>query len=73
MELNIAVGGKGGTGGDAKDVTALFRGQNASVYTAGYMAHGVVLQAIGGGGQGGVAFGDEYWSHSGMLRLTKRF
>ena len=72
MELNIAVGGKGGTGGDAKDVTARFSGQNASVYTAGHMAHGVVLQTIGGG-QGGAAFGDEYWSHSGMLRLTKRF
>ncbi|WP_226584514.1 autotransporter outer membrane beta-barrel domain-containing protein [Acuticoccus sediminis] len=63
VELNIAVGGKGGTGGDATDATALFSGQNASVSTAGYMAHGIVLQAIGGGGgQGGD--GSDYFGGS---------
>jgi hypothetical protein len=48
--INLAVGGTGGTGGNGGSINAAFTGGNASVATAGYGAHGVLMQSIGGGG-----------------------
>ncbi|WP_226574005.1 autotransporter outer membrane beta-barrel domain-containing protein [Acuticoccus sediminis] len=57
-QITVGVGGKGGSGGDAGKVDVVFTpdaaAPTATVSTAGYMAHGVLLQSIGaGGGQGG--------------------
>ena len=48
-EANLLLGGTGGDGGDGGKVTATFENANAIV-TNGVMAHGVLLQSIGGGG-----------------------
>ena len=49
--LNAVVGGKGGDGGQGNTVSLTFDDTNNDlVQTSGYMAHGVVLQSIGGGG-----------------------
>ncbi|WP_188609433.1 autotransporter outer membrane beta-barrel domain-containing protein, partial [Chelatococcus reniformis] len=63
--LNEVVGGSGGDGGRGGAVTANFDSNNNNrIETAGRLAHGVVLQSIGGGG--GMA-GDGSTSASGRL------
>ncbi|MEQ8824311.1 MAG: hypothetical protein RIC14_08045 [Filomicrobium sp.] len=47
LQLGVAVGGTGGSGGIADAVTVVTGGQ---VTTAGDTSHGVVAQSIGGGG-----------------------
>lgn len=56
-QIDIGVGGTGGTGGDGGAVTAFLNGDSpaANVTTSGFMAHGIVLQSIGGGGGQGAA------------------
>ncbi|WP_292052240.1 MULTISPECIES: autotransporter outer membrane beta-barrel domain-containing protein, partial [unclassified Brevundimonas] len=51
-QTTVTLGGRGGVSGDAGDIDLLHSGP---VYTAGRMAHGVILQSIGGGG--GAVFG----------------
>lgn len=54
--IDVGVGGGGGAGGDGGTVSITFDSNNgtAGISTAGYSAHGVLLQSIGGGGgQGG--------------------
>ncbi len=54
--INIGVGGSGGTAGNGGAISASFNDNSPGnfVHTSGFMAHGVVLQSIGGGGgQGG--------------------
>ncbi|WP_339948195.1 autotransporter outer membrane beta-barrel domain-containing protein [uncultured Albimonas sp.] len=49
LDLSLRLGGTGGDGGAGGNVG--FRlGEDAAVSTAGFGAHGVVLQSIGGGG-----------------------
>lgn len=56
---DVAIGGKAGIGGDAGSVSITSSGHNA--WTAGQHAHGVLLQAIGGGGgTGGAANSHAY-------------
>ncbi len=51
VEIESTIGGTGGDGGDGNSVTAYFDDNNDnSIRTHGYMAHGAVLQSIGGGG-----------------------
>ncbi|MCD0504891.1 autotransporter outer membrane beta-barrel domain-containing protein [Bordetella petrii] len=53
LDLNIAVGGKGGTGGHGGQASVTLE-RSALVQTQGYGAYGVLAQSIGGGGgQGG--------------------
>ncbi|MAY46496.1 MAG: autotransporter, partial [Rhodobacteraceae bacterium] len=54
-QLNIGVGGSGGTAGNGGTITAKFDdADNNNITTSGFMAHGMILQSIGGGGgQGG--------------------
>jgi len=55
-QIDLAVGGSGGAGGRGGTVTLVTTtgADRPTVSTAGYGAHGVVLQSIGGGGgQGG--------------------
>ncbi len=53
--IDVGVGGKGGTSDDAGDVTVFFDANHPNnITTNGYSAYGVLLQSIGGGGgQGG--------------------
>ena len=44
----IAIGGKGGTGGDAQSVSVTH--QNSQITTYGHRSYGILAQAIGGGG-----------------------
>jgi len=44
----IAIGGKGGTGGDAESVSVTH--QNSQITTYGHRSYGILAQAIGGGG-----------------------
>lgn len=52
VDLDMAVGGQGGSGGDGGSVNVFFNdlGGRSHVTTLGYAAHGVLLQSIGGGG-----------------------
>lgn len=57
VTIDFAVGGNGGAGGNGSNINMFFddSGGGVGVSTAGYAAHGAVLQSIGGGGgQGGV-------------------
>ncbi len=56
-ELNLLIGGSGGSGGAGGTVFGNFNG--AAISTSGYMAHGAVLQSIGGGGGLGADASDE--------------
>ena len=49
-QFTVAVGGNGGTAGHARGVTATNR---EAIATAGFAAHGMLLQSIGGGGGSG--------------------
>ncbi len=44
----IAIGGKGGSGGDAQSVSVTH--QNSQITTYGHRSYGILAQAIGGGG-----------------------
>ncbi|MEO1191239.1 MAG: autotransporter outer membrane beta-barrel domain-containing protein [Pseudomonadota bacterium] len=63
VQLDIAVGGSGGSGGTGGDITV---NGGPGVSTEGFMAHGLLLQSIGGGG--GQA-GDGSDSASGTIAL----
>jgi hypothetical protein len=53
LTATVTVGGRGGTGGDGRDVTY---NQTGAITTRGDWSHGVVAQSIGGGGgMGGTA------------------
>ncbi|WP_459615922.1 hypothetical protein [Bordetella sp. 2513F-2] len=53
LDLNIAVGGRGGVGGQGGEASVTLSRQ-AQIQTQGYEAYGVLAQSIGGGGgQGG--------------------
>ena len=54
-QINVGVGGSGGVAGNGGAVIASFNDDSPGnfVHTSGYMAHGVLLQSIGGGGGGG--------------------
>lgn len=66
-ELNLSLGGQGGAGGKGGSVRGAFSHDSATpVYTRGYLAHGVVLQSIGGGGGVG---GDASDAAAGRLTI----
>ena len=53
--ITLGVGGQGGQGGIAGPIIATFEAgtdETASIGTAGYGAHALLMQSIGGGGQG---------------------
>ncbi|WP_353151899.1 autotransporter outer membrane beta-barrel domain-containing protein [Pollutimonas bauzanensis] len=53
--VDIAVGGSGGSGNDGGPINYTFSGDyDGHIVTSGYLAYGVLMQSIGGGGgQGG--------------------
>lgn len=54
VSATVNVGGKGGSGGQGQAATII---QSGSIFTAGDLAHGAVVQSIGGGGgTGGSVF-----------------
>ncbi|WP_205648697.1 autotransporter outer membrane beta-barrel domain-containing protein [Acuticoccus kandeliae] len=65
-QLDLSVGGTGGGGGDGGAVDVILGTNDASITTSGYMAHGLLLQSIGGGGGQG---GDGSDSASGSLSV----
>jgi uncharacterized protein YhjY with autotransporter beta-barrel domain len=67
-QIDIGVGGSGGAAGVGGAITATFNDDSpgASVTTSGFMAHGVLLQSIGGGGGQG---GDGSTSAEGSLTI----
>ncbi|WP_153001052.1 autotransporter outer membrane beta-barrel domain-containing protein [Thiomicrospira sp. XS5] len=65
--LNLGVGGTGGAGGNGGDINITFDdNEGNSIKTSGYMAHGALIQSIGGGG-GQAADGSEH--SSGKLTI----
>lgn len=55
--IGVAVGGKGGAGGDAGELVHVETSAGSTIKTAGLRSYGIAAQSIGGGGgNGGMAF-----------------
>ncbi|MEM7170567.1 MAG: autotransporter outer membrane beta-barrel domain-containing protein [Pseudomonadota bacterium] len=60
--IEVSVGGNGGTGADGGEVTLINRGD---VETLGYLAEGILAQSVGGGGGSGGLAADAILSYTG--------